>query len=250
MDMKKARALEIKKLRSLSSPLSLQEMLEHKCERCRQCMKDDCGRCASCKSNRISYTQLCIQKVRLLNVGQLLPTRALIFLGQQMCCHVSTQAKAQPMPPDANFPPGWMFVIDPRMKGQFIEKEPMKLVEGLRILPPNGLYLYYSVEGAKEHRPVALKRVNPMPFYEYIGVVDSNYHEARMVSVYNSRPPKSTLKAQETDEVVQSRELSTERVVGSRVFCKMGEERFWGIIAAILQIKYNKCRFWVSVCEE
>lgn len=74
-----------------------------------------------------------------------------------------------------------MFVIDPRMKGQFIEKEkePMKLAEGLRILPPNGRYLYFSVEGAKEHRTVALKLVDPMPFYAYIGVVDSHCHEAR-----------------------------------------------------------------------
>lgn len=161
------------------------------------------------------------------------------------------------MPPFTKFPPGWAFVIDPTMKGQFMEKEPMKFAKGLRIVPPNGRYLYYSVEGAKKHRTEALKHVEPIKFYQYIGVMDNPDHEARVVSVYDSRPLKKntprptvavTQDAHETDVIAQSRGLSTARVVGSRVFCKtLTKERFWGTIAAMFQIKHNKCRYWVSI---
>jgi hypothetical protein len=68
-EMKKAwareRALKIRKLRSLSSPLSLEELLYHKCDRCSQCTRDDCGRCVPCFTNRYEYDRICIQKVSL-----------------------------------------------------------------------------------------------------------------------------------------------------------------------------------------
>ena len=48
-------------LGAVSSPMTLEELLKHKCGECMNCHKDDCGRCASCMLN--PRTQVCIQKV-------------------------------------------------------------------------------------------------------------------------------------------------------------------------------------------
>lgn len=139
---------------AVSSSMTLEKLLENKCGECVNCTKDDCGRCASCVSH--PNTQVCIQK---------------------MCCQFSVHEKAQPMPPEAMFPDGWKFVIDPTMTREAYQrgKVPVKGTEGLKILPPIlSRGTYYSVEGAIGHHPVSLRRVRPRIFYAHIGVVTAS----------------------------------------------------------------------------
>jgi hypothetical protein len=44
-----------------SAPMTLEELLQNRCGECVNCKKEDCGRCASCATNR--GTNNCIRKV-------------------------------------------------------------------------------------------------------------------------------------------------------------------------------------------
>ena len=61
--------------RTVSSPMSPEELHENKCGECVNCRKDDCGRCASCMNNKQATRnrQVCLQKVR--GVNSYLPKR-------------------------------------------------------------------------------------------------------------------------------------------------------------------------------
>jgi hypothetical protein len=97
-----------------------------------------------------------------------------------MCCEVSVEEKAQPMPPGSKFPDGWKFVIDPTIEGYQSCRAPLKGAEGLKILPPTGTFYYYSVEGAKVRNSTRLKDVCARPFYAHIGALATD--ESRLTS--------------------------------------------------------------------
>jgi hypothetical protein len=136
-----------------------------------------------------------------------------------MCCEVSVEQKAQPMPPGARFPDGWTFIIDPTMERHQMHEAPVKGAEGLKIFPPTGSYryTYNSVETAISQNARVLKDVCPGSFYAHIGVVASR------------------------------RTLSNYRVVGSRVYCAAKNGKWsWGIIVAKHELKKNIFRYSVS----
>jgi hypothetical protein len=95
---------------------------------------------------------------------------------KQLCCNVSLAQKAQPMPPAANFPPGWKFIIDvtrKEYKKNAKNASMRKGAWGLKVLPPTGgKEEFYSVEAAKSKRK-DLKDVNVDVFYQHIGAPES-----------------------------------------------------------------------------
>jgi hypothetical protein len=74
------------------------------------------------------------------------------------------------MPPGANFPVGWKFVIDPTMEGYKSFWAPMKGAEGLKILSPTEA-CFYSVERAKAYFSSKRKDICERSFYAHIGAL-------------------------------------------------------------------------------
>lgn len=149
-----------------------------------------------------------------------------------MCCRVEVDLKAQPMPPEANFPDkGWRFIIDETRKGYKINAglaPPWKGAYGLKILSPKGTE-YYSVERAKSSSSVALKGVSVNAFYVHIG--------AKMALSQKSSVP---------EPVQRGTSLSEYLLVGARVCCTEGKEGRWGTITEKFEVSEGDYVFSVS----
>lgn len=199
----------------------------------------------------------------------------------KMCCNVPIAQKAQPMPTDANFPPGWKYVIDETRttyKQNDFLAPPMKGAYGLKILAPVGSE-YYSVELAKKSNKALLKEVSADAFYEYIGApkrrslpsaslpfVNATVFPKKSQETSSSKAPKRALadsasgcgpskaspfsKGNDDYSAVSLSELSNYRVVGSRVCCLtccLTEiEEKWGTVTEKTKIKHNEYSFTVS----
>jgi len=116
-----------------------------------------------------------------------------------MCCRVSAERKAQPMPSSAKFPAGWKFIIDPEREGYLDHlASPLEGAYGLKILPPTTAREWYTVEKAVAHNRLALKDVSADAFYEHIGVNTRSQKSAKKPSRSadktkpTSLPPKAS----------------------------------------------------------
>lgn len=149
-----------------------------------------------------------------------------------MCCKIPIESKAQRMPPSSKFPEGWRYYIDPSMPNFDRQKAKTAIrlgIEGLKLLPPTGIYSYYSVEAAKSYPNYrrVLADVSPEGFYQHIGALFSG-------------PPRLETASQLS---LPQESLSIHRVKGSRVYCSDNER--WGIIEKKLQISNGFFRYSV-----
>ena len=165
---------------------------------------------------------------------------------KQLCCNVSLAQKAQPMPPAANFPPGWKFIIDvtrKEYKKNAKNASMRKGAWGLKVLPPTGKEEFYSVEAAMSKRK-DLKDVNVDLFYQHIGAPES---ESSSNSSLPSTKASRTTSASTTTVIRNQREsqsagsqtfatseyslpLAKYRKTGSRVCCMVDEAEHWGTL--------------------
>lgn len=224
---------ELAEARTAMSPMSLEELLGARCEECENCKKDDCGRCASCLANGASRSRVCIQRVSSNFIAPVTGNSSsqfcfyacFVLFVTQMCCRIPTERKAQPMPACSKFPKGWRFFIDPMLDGYRKGKAPMKEAEGLKILPPNGSFGYYSVERAvgKGCNRSGLRDVDANEFYKYIGVVS------------RSRPEAMAMQRQSTTGKGPTRESQVEYSVSADVHeCT----HCWNAVSSLLMIMF------------
>ena len=78
------------------------------------------------------------------------------------------------MPPSSGFPKGWKFIIDPEIAHYHADRAPMKCLEGLKLLPPDRVTGYYSVEAAQRRMGQVLKDVIAEKFYAHLGAISSS----------------------------------------------------------------------------
>lgn len=165
---------------------------------------------------------------------------------KQLCCNVSLAQKAQPMPPAANFPPGWKFIIDVtrnRYKKNAKNVSIRKGAWGLKVLPPTGKEEFYSVEAAKSKRR-DLKDVNVDGFYQHIGAPESESSSktslpstkasrttsASTTTVIRNQREAQSAASQTFATSGYSRPLAKCRNIGSRVCCMVDEAEHWGTL--------------------
>jgi hypothetical protein len=143
-----------------------------------------------------------------------------------MCFEIPVEAKAEPA---VGFPDGWRFYFAKAYTAKGLRK--YRAIPTLWILSPGGKP-FRSVEAAVGSNLLDDPRDEiGKEFYEHVGFA---------VVGASSHPTKNQVAASQSS-------LSKYRVVGSRVYCRVEKQAFWGIIEEKFQLGANRFQYSVSI---
>ena len=145
-----------------------------------------------------------------------------------MCYEIQVEAKAEPA---VGFPDGWRFYFAKALKATWSER--YKVIPSLWIISPGGKR-YRSAEAAVGGHRLADGSKTVREFYDHVGLSCAG-HSCQSISQQdsNQQAKKSQLS------------LSKYRVVGSRVYCRVQKQEFWGTIEEKFQLEAKSFQYSV-----